>query len=129
MQIKTLIFGKKRLNQGSYGRFLRPSSKLSSARKIPDRRIAGPAVGGFRRRMWDGWSDSGCRRPAKAVAITPAAVIEKMVLPVQRQRFNLQLPDSFLGINRVTNPGKTGSNHLLSTHWRRVISPLRTPTA
>jgi hypothetical protein len=33
MQIKTLIFGRTRLNQGSYGRFLRTSSKLPSGVK------------------------------------------------------------------------------------------------
>jgi hypothetical protein len=73
--------------------------------------------------MWD-----RLRRfwPPKAKAITAATVIEKMVLPLHRQRFNLQLR-VHSRINRVTNPGKSGSNHLLSSHWRRFISLLRKP--
>lgn len=62
----------------------------------------------------------------KAKAITAATVIEKMVLPPRRQRFNLQLR-VHSRINRVTNPGKSGSNHLLPSHWRRFISLLRKP--
>jgi hypothetical protein len=62
----------------------------------------------------------------KAKAITAATVIEKMVLPPSGQRFNLQLR-VHSRINRVTNPGKSGSNHLLSSHWRRIISLLRKP--
>jgi hypothetical protein len=53
-------------------------------------------------------------------------VIEKMVLPAAAHGLNLQL-SVHSGIHRVTTPGKTESNHLLSSHWRRFISLLRNP--
>lgn len=95
-QIKTLIFGRTRLNQGSYGRFLRTSSKLPSSvknagsadRGTACRRFPIPDVG---RAEWLSRNSAAC----KPAAITRADVIEKMVLPARRGRFNLQLPDSF----------------------------------
>ena len=106
-QIKTLIFGRTRLNQGSYGRFLRTSSKLphgvknsgSADRGTGCRRFPIPGVGRAEVAL-------GLRRHAKPAAITRADVIEKMVLPARRGRFNLQLPDSF-GHQPGNQPRKT----------------------
>ena len=95
-QIKTLIFGRTCLNQGSYGRFLRTSSKLPSG--VKNTGSADRRTGCRRFPMRDvGQADGveACRAACKPAAITPAYVIEKMVLPARRGRFNLQLPDSF----------------------------------
>jgi len=53
-------------------------------------------------------------RSAKAVAITPVPVIEKMALPPGQRRFNLQLPvDS--GIQPGSQPRKTWRQSLAFT--------------
>ena len=67
-------------------------------------------------------------RLQKKTSITLDAVIEKLRLFTRCDGTNLQLSDS-LDASRVTNPGNTGSNHLLPTHWRRFISPLRSQMA
>jgi hypothetical protein len=59
----------------------------------------------------------------KAVAITDHRVIEKFALHDASRRFSLQLSES-IGLYRVTNPGKNGSNHLLPPHGETIhLSP------
>ena len=64
----------------------------------------------------------------KKLSIGHPKVIEKLRLFARRDRTNLKLFDSS-DTRRVTNPGKTGSNHLLPSYWRRFISPVRSQMA
>jgi len=126
-QIKTLILGGIRLNQGSYGLFLRSSSKLNSLWKIPDRRIAGPVVGRFRCSMWDWRGDFRCSSTCWRQCQSHRSMWLKRWSCISGYR-GLTCNCVFIhASNRVANPGKSGSNHLLSSHWRRFISLLRKP--
>lgn len=42
-------------------------------------------------------------------------MIENIVLPIPGRRHTLHLSD-YSGVHQVTNPGKSGGNHLLSPH-------------
>jgi hypothetical protein len=69
---------------------------------------------------------SRSKRKRKETPITPYFAIEKLGLSTRQTRFNLQLSD-LSDANRVTNPGKTGSNHLLPSHCETSISPFAKP--
>ena len=61
----------------------------------------------------------------KVCAITASSVINKFVLRPGASGLNLQLSES-IGLYRVTNPGKTGSNHLLPPHGKTIhLSPAK----
>ena len=55
----------------------------------------------------------------RASAITDQRVIENIVLSIEGCRHNLDLSVNS-GAHQVTNPGKSGGNHLLSPHCETI---------
>ena len=61
----------------------------------------------------------GGQKRRKKTPIRPGIAIEKLGLSACRSGFNLQLSD-LLDVHWVTNPGNTGSNHLLPSHCETI---------